>query len=325
MTDLESGVRWAIRKHLPGRDVVDIRDRGVWGRQIVQVVLDGGEVVVIKISPRRSGWLEGGETQELKVARLLAQHGIDVVPPVLAVDGSCEILPDPYMIQAYRGGTRLGTLLTQSPGEGSALYEAVGRLYAGIHAIHNDRDGLWNGTSPDTPWGAPTEHMGQANIVEGAGQEAVEAGCLTERTHARAGALWRAAVPYLLAHQPSMVHVSPFLWTIYLERTAGAWRVVKLMSVGDFLWWDPAYDVACLRYPPFGEMPAPWWEGFLSGYGPEPELKRLLLYAVLQRLMAAMGAFMQPNSPANAAWMAQARQTLEPTISAMLDQIEILA
>jgi len=59
------------------------------------------------------------------------------------------------------------------------------------------------------------------------------------------------------------------------------------MSVGDFMWWEKAYDVACLRYPPFGEMKPSWWEAFLRGYSPEPERKRILPVTEIERAVHA--------------------------------------
>lgn len=108
-----------------------------------------------------------------------------------------------------------------------------------------------------------------------------------------------------------MCHVSAFPWTIYLERAGGAWRITKLTSIGDMMWWDPAYDVACLRCPPFGEMRSAWWEGFRRGYGPLPAPRRLRLYAVMQRLCAAMGTYMAPETPDNAAWAVAALNDLD--------------
>jgi hypothetical protein len=112
--------------------------------------------------------------------------------------------------------------------------------------------------------------------------------------------------------------VSPFLWTIYLERANDGWQIAKLTSIGDMMWWDPAYDVACLRYPPFGEMRPAWWDGFRRGYGPVPERKRLLLYAVMQRLCAAMGVYMAPETPSNRAWAETALDDLD----GVLDKID---
>ena len=74
------------------------------------------------------------------------------------------------------------------------------------------------------------------------------------------------------------------------------------MSLGDVMWWDAAYDIAFLRYPPFGEVGAEQWNAFARGYGQLPEDKRILLYAVMQRLCAAMGVYIEPEMPGNEEW-----------------------
>ncbi len=318
--DFESQIREAVALHFPGRAVKGFHDRGAWVRQIVDVTLDNDERVLFKISLQRPGWLEGGEAIEQDVAEILKAHGLAVVPRVLAVDSTCAIVPHPYVIQARVGGTRLASLLQQVPDEGVGIYEVVGRLYAQIHAVHSSRDGLWNGSTPDEPWGAPTAYMYQAEIVEGSGRAALEAGRISRNSYDRTVSLWKTNLDYLNAHTPSLVHISAFPWTIYLERESHGWHIAKLLSVGDFLWWDAAFDVACLRYPPFGEMKPAWWAGFLAGYGEDPERKRLLLYAVMQRLCAVMGCYMEPEAPANEAWRAHALDDL----SDMLDEIESL-
>jgi hypothetical protein len=317
---LEEQIRKAVAAHLPGRSVKRIEDRGAWVRQIVDVTLDGDEGVLFKISRHHPGWLEGGEGIEQDVANMLEPCGLAVVPAILAVDSSCRILPRPYMVQAKAGGSRLGVLLDGAPHQGAAIYEVVGRLYAQIHAVPGPRDGLWNGTTPDEPWGEPTGYMYQAEIVEGSGKAALEAGYISRSAYERTVELWKRNLDFLRAHRPSLVHASAFPWTIYLEREGDTWRIAKLTSVGDFLWWDAAFDVACLRYPPFGTMQASWWTGFLAGYGEEPERKRLLLYAVMQRLCAVMGCYMEPEAPGNPAWRRRAFDDL----GAMLDEIESL-
>lgn len=67
-------------------------------------------------------------------------------------------------------------------------------------------------------------------------------------------------------------------------------------------WWDPAFNLALLRYPPFGEVSISRWEAFLRGYGDEPERKRMLLYRVMQRLCAAMGTYKEPQTAHNTDW-----------------------
>lgn len=66
-----------------------------------------------------------------------------------------------------------------------------------------------------------------------------------------------------------------------------------------------------LRYPPFGETTPVQWQAFLEGYAAEPEARRLHLYAVLGRLCAAMGAFMQPERPGDAAWAARCLEDVD--------------
>jgi hypothetical protein len=316
--DLQRGIRRAVDVHLPGREVKAIKDRGRWVRHIIEVTLDGDETVYFKFGSSQPGWLQGSEEHDRHVERIFNEHHLPGIPAILAVDTACGILPQPYLIQAWAGGTRLGAVLRDLPEEGAAVYEAVGAFYAQMHAVRNDRDGLWNGSTPEAPWGAPTDYMYNAEIVEGSGKSALERGCISRRTYDRAVRLWADNLDYLKNHPPALVHVSPFHWTIYLEPIADGWRITKLTSIGDMMWWDPAYDIACLRYPPFGEMRPPWWEGFRRGYGPLPERKRILLYAVMQRLCAAMDVYMVPEAPTHRAWAETAPDHLE----AMLDEIE---
>jgi hypothetical protein len=122
----------------------------------------------------------------------------------------------------------------------------------------------------------------------------------------------------LKAHEPSLVHASAFLWTIHLGRVGGAWQVTHLGALGDVLWWDPAYDLAMLRWPPFGAVEPAWWEAFCRAYGPLPERQRMLLYLVMQRLCAAMGAYMAPPALQSPAWRRRALDDL----AWVLDELE---
>lgn len=289
------GIKVAVRVHLPGRTVQTIHDRGVWERHIVGVTLDGGEVVFFKL--QLTDW-NLTDSEELGV-RLFQEHGLPT-PRILAVDTSCEILPHPYLIQEWQGGTRLGTLLeTVNDAEAEGIYEALGRFYSRMHAIHHTRSELLV-PIPGAP--SPTDYMYRAEIVGGSGKRALEEGRITQATHDRGVALWDENLDYLKDHQPSLIHSSPFLWSIYLERETQGWQVTKLTPMAELLWWDPAYNLAFLQYPPFGLARTSRWEAFVRGYGSEPERKRVLLYLVMQRLCAAMGIYNEPQDKANEAW-----------------------
>ena len=71
------------------------------------------------------------------------------------------------------------------------------------------------------------------------------------------------------------------------------------------MWWDPAYNLAFLKYPPFGHYKVSRWEVFLRRYGAESETKRLLLYLVMQRICAAMGIYKEPKTTQTTVWADQ--------------------
>ncbi len=311
--------RRAVGAHLPGRTARAIKDRGTWARRIVEVTLDDDEVVFVKVNVYSGpGWLPGGERHEQDVAAIFTAHGLPA-PRVLAVDSSCQIIRYPYVIQARVGGTRLETLLDQMmEADAEAIYTAVGSFYGRLHVIQGDHAGVWT-TRPDETWGPPEDFLVEAEVVGGSGRRALEQGRITRGTYDRAVAAWTANMGYLKAYRPTLIHFSAFPWNIYLEQAGGGWQVAKLMSLGDVMWWDPAWDVACLRYPPFGEMSPRRWEAFRRGYGPEPERKRILLYLVMQRLCAAMGIYMAPQTVHSQAWVEGCLADLD----AILDEIEL--
>ncbi len=311
MEKLVEDINKAVSVHLPGRTVQRINDRGIWERHIVEVSLDDGEIVFFKI--QTTDWNMTG-FEEIGV-QLFQEYGLPS-PRILAIDKTCQILPNPYLIQEWRGGTRLGSLLgIADEAESDRIYEALGHFYRQMHAIHNQRSGLLI-PFPGSP--SPSEYMYQAEIVGGSGQQALERGRITQITYDRAVALWKENLDYLKDHQPVLINGSPFLWTIYLEKSERGWSVTKLTPMAELMWWDSAYNLAFLQYPPFGQFYTSRWGAFLRGYGSEPERKRILLYLVMQRLCAAMGIYKQPPNAQNAAWAEKCLSDLD----VILDEIE---
>lgn len=147
---------------------------------------------------------------------------------------------------------------------------------------------------------------------------ALQQGRITQRTYDRVVNVWAGHLDGIKRHQPSLIHYSAFLWTIYLDREHGAWRVAKFTSLGDVMRWDPAYDLACLRFPPFGQVSPARWNAFLRGYGPAPPRKRVLLYALMQRLCAAMGSYWEPPTAQARAWA----QSCLTDLDVFMDEIE---
>jgi len=73
-------------------------------------------------------------------------------------------------------------------------------------------------------------------------------------------------------------------------------QVTRLNALGDFLWWDPAYDLAFLLYPPGYEWPAACKRALISAYGPLPEDWRINLYAILQHLCEINDVYLAPEN-----------------------------
>jgi hypothetical protein len=304
MEHIEEKIKLAVRQHLPGRTVHRIIDRGIWERHIVEVELDGGDVVFFKI--QTTNWNMTGF--EVKGVQLFQEHGFPT-PRILLIDESREIWSHPYLIQEWRGGTRLSSLLENADeAEAGAIYETLGHFFRQMHNIHNERSELLI-PFPGAP--SPHEYMYQAEIIGGSGRQALECGRINQATYDRAVSVWDENLDYLKDHQPSLISTSPFLWTIYLKRENQNWSVTKLTPMSELMWWDPAYNLAFLQYPPFGKFDQSRWDAFLRGYGSEPERKRVLLYLVMQRLCAAMGIYKAPHRAQHDDWAKNCLDDLE--------------
>ena len=159
---LEDNVARAVADLLPGRQVMAVQDGGEWVRRRYLVTLTGGERVVVKLTTHPE-WLDAGR-QEMEAARLMAAHGLPVAS-VLAWDPTCRLLPYPFVIQEWRGGQRLGAVLAEMDEAGTPaeergrLYEALGALYARLHAVPGPRSGMWDGTPEHTLPVSPNDYM----------------------------------------------------------------------------------------------------------------------------------------------------------------------
>lgn len=309
-------IECAVKKYIPRCSIQTIEDKGTWIKKIFEITLDTGEVVFLKLKVHPE-W--GDLEHEIAVEKLFNDNGLPA-PHTLAFDMSCEILPYPFVFQKRLDGIRLNTLISQSSKKDRlAIYKNIGCLYRQMHSIKNDCSGLWGDNPQKILYPiSPNDYMYQAELINGSGKAALEQGRITCETYNRAGELWAKNIEYLKDHQPVLIHGSPFIWTIYLNELEGDWKVTKLMSLGDVMWWDAAYDIAFLLYPPFAEVGEEEWKAFEKGYGELPSSKRILLYAMMQRLCAAMGVYMEPEMPQNEKW----RENCLKDVDEFLNEIE---
>lgn len=309
-------VRTAVLKHLPGQGIAALEDRGVWGRHIFRAMLDDGRAIFVKADAHPE-WGNDGCEKEAYLCDLLARHGLPA-PKILALDTTKEVIPAKFIIQEAAGGTRLSDLRKQvERAEQLAIYRSLGSFFTRLHAMTDSRSG-WMVGAGNVLEGSPNDHMFQAEVV-GSGRRAVELGMLDETVYRRLVRLYEENLPYLKDHRPSLAG-SAFQWAIGLERDPGGrWRITKLMDLIDLLYWDPAVDLAEIRYPSFGEADDELWEAFLSTYGPPPEEKRLLLYLLQHRISAAVGIYLEPASRANMEWRGRCLADVEEIMERVAD------
>jgi aminoglycoside phosphotransferase (APT) family kinase protein len=302
----------AVRHHLPHRTVEEVEDRGVWIRHNYRLTLDGGEVVYLKVDRSFPA-----SEKEAYVCGLLHTHGLPA-PRVLALDATCTHLPAPFIIQAYVGGERLGDLLNRvGRSEQQCIYRALGRFYRQLHQIHHDHSGWIQGAGVVLPH-SPNAHQ-YNQVIVGIGGEAVERRLLAADAHRRLQRLWSENLAWLEAHAPTLV-AGALPWAVYLAQDED-WHVTKIMDLHDLLYWDPAWDLAGIRYPVFREPLTPeLWRAFRFEYGSVPGDKRLKLYRLMQHLDAAMGNCLEPAAPEHERW----KESVWETFGHLLDDVERL-
>ncbi|WDV46466.1 aminoglycoside phosphotransferase family protein [Clostridiaceae bacterium M8S5] len=292
-----SQIKDYVAKHM-GLRVINITDRGQWIRHHYEVELSNSKTVFFKLITHQEP--TGGLRHEHNVVNILKNNQLPA-PEVLMIDESCQYIEKPFLVQTRVGGKRLGDILmTVSIEEKIEIYREIGKFYRKLHSIKGKKSGvcsdkdLFEVKYPISP----NEYMYKAEILNGSGKLAYEKGLISKELYNGIISLWEDNMEYLKDHQPSLIHMSAFFWNIYLEKSE-TWKVTKILSLGDVMWWDEAYDIATLKYPPFGELDKEVYKGFLSEYKKEPEEKRILLYSIIHRLCEKMGVYLEPDKYKN--------------------------
>ncbi len=321
-------VKRVIAEAFPQRRLASLTDRGTWdptpqapwhGAHVIYFTLDDNSRYCLK-SPT-SDTAEDTVKSDLQTIALLRQHGLPAPRVILAETGD-NPLGAPFYVMEHLAGTKLCTLWLQvCEDEKRALFFALGQLLARMHAIHNTRSGLISGDDPyrvKYPDTMPNDFMFQAELQGGSGKRALERGFLSPGNHAAVLNAWQRHMPYLKAHQPSLIHFSTFCWTVSFLRHDGQWTVSRMTALSDVLWWDPACNLALVRYPPFMHISQADWESFLQGYGHTVDEKRVALYGLLTTISAAMGTYLEPGYLTNP----YVRDDLNRNVEALLDRVE---
>jgi hypothetical protein len=318
--DLTDYLPAILDRSLPDNKITRILDRGEWGRRIFEVTLDSGEVVLVKFIIHED-WLYGPHKTRA-LYNLLHPRGLCATEEITS-DYSKTIVPLGYVIERKAPGTRLDRLLKSASEEDrDAIYHAIGRHYRTLYSIPRPKPGYWI-DDPDQPFDIhPSEFYLQNDIggPNGSGYKLVKMGYLPLKTLERIVETWRSHMDELKDHPVGLVHGNAAPWSIYLEKVEStADYHVSRMGNDDCLWWDPAFDLAMLRWPPLSDTRPKDWQALVEAYGPIPGGRRLILYRLMQSLLTACWAYMGPRNPESDVWLADFRINLDTNLNAWME------
>jgi hypothetical protein len=304
----ETDVLRLAQSHFPDNTITWIEDLGNWVRHNFRVHFTDRKAVVYKFNIN-TDWLDGS-VHEYRVTEILEKNGLPI-SPVMVVDDTRQEIDHTFVAVEQGAGERLDRLMRLKPDdEIKLMYQAIGKYYRKLHEIKGKNSGVWVNDPEELLEVSPTDYLFENEIVGGSGAALVTKGFLNKLLHQRIIDVWQANLAYLKQHQPAMVHGSPFPWTIYLVKQGSAWEVTNITGLGDTFWWDPVYDLTFLLEPPFTFMFDQWRIAFLQGYGAKPEVRRLMLYRLLQIICAVNNVYMQPKHDQTETWKQSALNTI---------------
>lgn len=311
-----SKIEQVIKKYFPKKQVIEVIDRGMIIKHTYKIILEDNEILYLKLALNEE-WSDLLHVKNVSV--ILNENGV-ISPRVLVIDHSKEILPYSFLIQEEIYGTKLLNLLKNQDRKNILnIYEGLGKYLRKTHRITNSKSGLWSDNPYEVKYAiAPNDYMFKVEILKGSGKTAFETNRITYNIYNRIIKSFENNMEYLKNHNSTLINVSFFPWNIYLDYKKSTWEVTKVMAQNDVIWWDPAFELALVKYPPFFKTDDDMWQSFLLGYGDKPEEKRLILYAILQRLCANMGVYMEPDINNKEEWIKKSYSE----ISKLLELVE---
>ena len=200
--------------------------------------------------------------KEVYIYRLLARHGIRLVPRVLhAAPFGTAALPFAYTVMTRLPGRPLAEV-TLSPADVAGVYRQMGQLLAAIHRIDQDQWGYLTTRVVDT---RPTNHAYMTDQFSRRLRDFEELGGDPALARAIAGHVARHAHRFAACVAPVLCHNDFHQGNVLVEDA----RVTGFVDVEGAISADPLLDLARTDYYALRDDPAKQ-AAFLDGYGPLP-------------------------------------------------------
>lgn len=294
------------------RSISHIDEPHVWVMQSHRVYLTDGRCLLLKtgINP---DWTDSSSIlNQVKATELIRSAGIEQ-PKILSYSSDKEEYGFLYILSETQKGTRLCDVYkTASEYERKQLQKAVGQAYSLVHSIKNEWAGVWDSEPSRKKYPIhPSEFYRNAEIHNGSAKYLLENNIISTDLFQRICLAWDENLSYLTQRPNSLVHISPFPWSIYMIKIRNRYSVGGFNALGDFMWWDPMSDVAHLIYPPFLNIKKEEQNSFINEYNIPLDERAINLYTLLNRVCAMSGCYLAPvESEYAKVWIEEEIKTL---------------
>lgn len=275
--------------------VSHIEEPHVWIMQSYRVHLADGRCLLLKIGINPD-WTDSSTIlNHVRATQLIRSTGIKQ-PKILSFSEHEDEYGFMYILSETQRGTRFcDAYKGASNYERKQLYKSVGQAYSQIHSIKNEWAGVWDGNPSKKKYPIhPCDFYRDAEIYGGSAKYLHENGIINTDLFRRICLAWDENILYLKQRPSSLIHVSPFPWSIYVIKKEDGYSVRGFSAIGDFMWWDPMSDVAHLIYPPFLNITNEEQNSFINEYNIPLDKRAINLYTILNRVCAMSGCYLAP-------------------------------
>lgn len=275
--------------------LIRIGEPNAWVMQSQYIYLEDGSRLLFKIGLEDEWTDDSTILNQVHASNLIKHIGLQQ-PEILAYSAN----KSEYGFRFVLSESHIGNYLYReyqvgSKDERKKIYKVLGEAYNGIHHVQNDWSGVWNGHTSKKKYPIhPVDFFRQAEIYGGSNKYLMENNIIDKELYDRICLVWDENLAYMKDRPASLIHFSPFPWSIYINKDNDNYSVAGLSSLGDFMWWDPMIDIAHLLYPPFSEITLDEKDAFLQGYRLGIDQRAINLYLLLNRVCAMAGCYLAP-------------------------------
>jgi len=239
-------------------------------------------------------------------------------PKIISYSSTKEKYGFRFILSESHKGNRLCNEYKEALGsERIRIYSELAEAYRLIHSVQNDWPGIFDGDLSKRKYPIhPAEFFIKAEIYNGSNKYLLDNNIISKDLYEKICSIWDENLTYLKQRPSSLIHFSPFPWSIYILNGDNNYSVGGFSSLGDFMWWDPMIDIAHVLYPPFTNITQKERDAFISEYNIHLDERAIHLYILLNRVCAMSGCYFAPvDSKIAVNWIKKEVGTIEQVLT----------